>query len=128
MDTAPPLPPLNIMYGHIFTHDMNSRTLQTILFTTDKDILLRVAEHDETFQGEVGSRDSDEEGAESSRPGTGDGGEGSDGGDGGDGGEHDTSGRGRPFTASSQHSQTDPTAQLVSQGEGSLPSLRAADL
>lgn len=105
--------------------------MQTILFTTDKDILLRVAEHDETFQGEVGSKDSDEEGAESSRPGTGDGGdggEGSEGGDSGDGGEHGTSGRGRPFTASSQHSQTEPTAQCVSQGEGSLPFLRATDL
>jgi len=73
-----------------------------------------VAEHDETFQGEVGSRDSDEEGAESSRPGTGDGGGV---GEVGDGDEHDTSGRGRPFTASSQHGRTEPTAQLVSQGE-----------
>ena len=73
-----------------------------------------MAEHDETFQGEVGSRDSEEEGAESSRPGTGDGGGI---GEVGDGGECGTSGRGRPFTASSQHGQTEPTAQLVTQGE-----------
>ena len=88
--------------------------MQTILFTTDKDILLRVAEHDETFQGEVGSRDSEEEGAKSSRPGTGDGGED---GEVGDGGECGTSGRGRPFTTSSHYGRTEPTAQLVSQGE-----------
>lgn len=79
-----------------------------------------MAEHDETFQGEVGSRDSEEEGAESSRPGTGDGGgigEVGDGGEDGDGGECGTSGRGRPFTASSHYGRTEPTAQLVTQGE-----------
>lgn len=76
-----------------------------------------MAEHDETFQGEVGSRDSEEEGAESSRPGTGDGGEDGEDGEVGDGGECGTSGRGRPFTASSQHGRTEPTAQLVTQGE-----------
>ena len=88
-----------------------------------------MAEHDETFQGEVGSRDSEEEGAESSRPGTGDGGgigevgDGGEDGDGGgigevgDGGECGTSGRGRPFTASSHYGRTEPTAQLVTQGE-----------
>ena len=85
--------------------------MQTILFTTDEDILLRVAEHDETFQGEVGGRNSDEEGAEPNRPGTGDGGEG---GEDGEGGECGTSERGRPFTASSQ---TGPTSLLVGQGE-----------
>ena len=88
--------------------------MQTILFTTDEDILLRVAEHDETFQGEVRGRNSDEEGAEPNRPGTGDGGEGGEDGEGGEGGECGTSERGRPFTASSQ---TGPTSLLVGQGE-----------
>ena len=70
-----------------------------------------MAEHDETFQGEVGARNSDEEGAKPNRPGTGDGGEG---GEDGEGGECGTSERGRPFTASSQ---TGPTSLLVGQGE-----------
>ena len=91
--------------------------VQTILFTTDEDILLQVAEHDETFQGEVGSRHSDEEEAKHDRPGTGDGGEGGEDGEDGEGGERGTSGSGRPFTASSQHNQTEPTSLLVGQGE-----------
>ena len=91
--------------------------LQTILFTTDEDILLRVAEHDKTFQGEVAGchGSSDEEAAE--RPGTGDsGGDASEGGEGGEGKE-------RPFTVTSgiQHPQTDPTSYLVGQGKVPIP-------
>lgn len=83
---------------------------QTILFTTDEDILLRVAEHDKTFQGEVAGchGSSDEEAVE--RPSTGD-----SGGDASEGGE----GKERPFTATNgiQHPQTDPTSYLVGQGK-----------
>ena len=47
--------------------------LQTILFTTDEDVFLRVAEHDDSFQGEVACCHGDEtEEAESQRPSTAD--------------------------------------------------------
>ena len=93
--------------------------LQTILFTTDEDILLRVAEHDETFQGEVAGCHGNSDEADAERPDTGDsGGDGSEGGKGGNGG------RERPFTATNQiqHPQTDPTPpQLVGQGKVPIP-------
>lgn len=82
-----------------------------------------MAEHDETFQGEVAGchGSSDEEAPE--RPGTGDSGGDASEGDASEGGEGGTVGKERPFTATSgiQHPQTDPTSYLVGQGKVPIP-------
>ena len=45
----------------IQTHFCFCFPFQTILFTTDEDILLAVAEHDDAFQGEISCYHGDEE-------------------------------------------------------------------
>ena len=88
--------------------------LQTILFTTDEEVLCRVAHHDDCFQGEVaccyGDSNQTADESEVNRPNTGDSEEEEEEGS----GEHE-----RPFTAvSSTHlnSKPHPPQQLCGKG------------